>query len=223
MKYVPRAAVLLLSATLTLGAAPTGVTAAPAREGEGYVRLRHPQPVRDPAVREVVEVFWYGCEHSELLERPLEEWAARQPADVVLRRLPAVWPGTSDQTVQRAHARLYFTLDRLGEAARLQSAVFHAVREEHLDLTTEEAAARWAGHQQLDPARFRTAYESDQVRQQVDQAPQDLARYEVGELPSTVVQGTYLASPTLTGGVAGLPAVLDQLLREVKNGQSKAH
>lgn len=215
MKFVPRAAILLVSATLAIGAAPTTQAPAP-REGEQYVRLQHPQPVREPGVREVVEVFWYGCEHSQLLEQPLEEWAARQPSDVVVRRLPAVWPGSSDQTVQRAHARLYFTLERLGEVKRLQLAVFHAVRDQRLDLGTEEAAARWAAQQQLDAGRFKAAYESQQVREETDRAPDDLARYEIGELPSAVVQGTYRTSPSRTDGVAGLPAVLDQLLQRVR-------
>ncbi|MDH6109079.1 thiol:disulfide interchange protein DsbA [Kitasatospora sp. MAP12-15] len=219
MRSVQRAAVLLLSAGLTLGVAtaPGAVATAPVpRDGAPYERLQHPQPVRDPAVREVVEVFWYGCYHSQLLEQPLEAWAARQPSDVVLRRLPAVWPGESDQTVERGHARLYFTLERLGEVDRLQLAVFHAVRDEGRDLTTEDGAAGWAALQGVDPQRFRTAYESDEVGRETAQAPADLARYETAELPTVVVQGTYRTGPTLAGGVEAMPAVLDDLLKQVQ-------
>ncbi|MDH6122181.1 thiol:disulfide interchange protein DsbA/DsbL [Kitasatospora sp. GAS204B] len=216
MKPVTRAVVLLVSVACTFGAAVPVSDAASA--DTAYVNLRHPQPVRDKAKREVVEVFWYGCVHSQLLEQPLEQWAARQPADVVLRRLPAVWPGESDQTVERAHARLYYTLERLGEVDRLQGAVFHAVRDEHQDLTTEAAAADWAVSQQVDRTRFTTAYESDQVGQEVAQAPNDLARYEITELPSAVVQGQYLTSPTRAGGVDAMPQVLDQLLERVRAG-----
>ncbi|MCX4750707.1 thiol:disulfide interchange protein DsbA/DsbL [Kitasatospora sp. NBC_01287] len=216
MKPVIRAAVLLVSVTCALGTAVPVCGAAPAEQAS-YVSLRHPQPVGEAAKREVVEVFWYGCQHSQLLEGPLEEWAARRPADVVLRRLPAVWPGDSDQTAQRAHARLYFTLEQLGEVDRLQRAVFHAVRDEGLDLTTEAAAADWAVAQQVDRERFTAAYESDRVRQEVAQAPDDLARYEVTELPSAVVQGRYLTSPTRAGGVDAVPRVLDQLLEQVRS------
>ncbi|MBB4921787.1 thiol:disulfide interchange protein DsbA/DsbL [Kitasatospora kifunensis] len=227
MKPVTRAVVLLVSVACALGAtAPSGsastrAASAPtaARTGEAYVSLRHPQAVHASG-REVLEVFWYGCQHSQLLEQPLEEWAARQPADVVVRRLPAVWPGTSDQTVQRAHARLYFTLEQLGEVNRLQRAVFHAVRDQHRDLTTEAAAADWAESQQVDRARFAAAYESEQVRAEVEQAPQDLARYEIDELPSVVVQGRYRTAPTKAGGVEAIPHVLDQMLSQARSSHT---
>ncbi|WP_329561856.1 thiol:disulfide interchange protein DsbA/DsbL [Kitasatospora sp. NBC_01266] len=214
MKPVTRAAVLLLSVAGTLGATVPASNAVSA--DTSYVSLQHPQPVRETAKREVVEVFWYGCVHSQLLEQPLEQWAARQPSDVVLRRLPAVWPGESDQTVERGHARLYYTLDRLGQVDRLQLAVFHAVRDENRDLTTEDAAADWAASQGVDRKSFTTAYESDQVRQEVAQAPDDLKRYEITELPSAVVQGQYLTSPTRAGGVDAVPQVIDQLLERVR-------
>ncbi|MFI9275453.1 thiol:disulfide interchange protein DsbA/DsbL [Kitasatospora sp. NPDC052896] len=224
MQTVSRTAVLLLATALTLGpAVPTAAAAAQhstgsapvvAREGEQYVSLKHPQPVHGASVREVVEIFWYGCRHSAQLEQPLEAWAARQPHDVVLRRIPAVWPGTSDQTVERGHARLFYTLDRLGEVDRLQSAVFRAVREDGLDLTTEDPAAGWAAEHGIDEQRFRSAYESSQVRDETDHAPDEMTRYEVTELPTAVVQGRYQTSATRAGGVTGIPAILDQLLQK---------
>ncbi|MDH6136465.1 thiol:disulfide interchange protein DsbA [Kitasatospora sp. MAA4] len=212
MRSVFRIAALLVSAGLTLGVASTPGSAA-AAASDPYVRLQHPQPVADPAHREVVEVFWYGCEHSRLLEQPLESWAAHRPSDVVLHRIPAVWSDNADQDVQRAHARLFYTLDRLGEVDRLQLAVFHAVQAEGLDLTTEDLAAGWAAGQQVDVQRFRAAYESDVVGRETAQASKELARYEVTELPSLVVQGSYRTGPTQAGGVDRMPAVLDDLLQ----------
>ncbi|MFE9428172.1 thiol:disulfide interchange protein DsbA/DsbL [Kitasatospora sp. NPDC006697] len=215
MKTAARAAVLLLSLA-------GGLAGAPAQAEGAYVPLAHPQPVHQKGTREVVEFFWYGCRHSQLLEQPLEDWAARQPSDVVLKRIPAVWPGTSDQTVERAHARLFYTLDQLGEVNRLQRAVFQAVRDQGLDLTTENSAADWAAGQQVDRGRFTAAYESDQVRQEVEQAPQEMTRYEVDELPTAVVQGSYRTSPSKAGGAEAIPGVLDQLLAKVA-GPQPAH
>ncbi|MFE0464502.1 thiol:disulfide interchange protein DsbA/DsbL [Kitasatospora sp. NPDC058965] len=213
MKTVTRAVVLAVSAVSALSSA---LAPLPAGADAPYSTLRHPQQVRDSGKREVVEVFWYGCLHSQLLEQPLEEWAARQPADVVLHRIPAVWAGSPEQDEQRAHARLYFTLDKLGQVDRLQQAVFRAVRQDGLDLTTEQAAADWAQGQQVDRQKFVTAYESDEVRREVDQAPDDRVRYEVNELPTAVVQGQWATSPTKAGGVEQIPAVLDQLLAQVR-------
>ncbi|WP_035845314.1 thiol:disulfide interchange protein DsbA/DsbL [Kitasatospora azatica] len=210
MKPLTRAVVLVVSVACALGSVPA------AADGR-YVSLRHPQQVSASAQREVVEVFWYGCYHSELLEQPLEQWAARQPSDVVLRRIPAVWPGGPEQRVQTAHARLYFTLEKLGQVDRLQRAVFRAVRGEGADLGSEAAAAGWAERQGVDRRQFTAAYESEQVRREVEQAPDDLVRYETTELPSLVVQGRYQTSPTAAGGVEAIPGVLDQLLAQVRS------
>jgi thiol:disulfide interchange protein DsbA len=213
MKPLTRAAVLLataMSVVCSLGSAPAGA------DGQ-YTDLRHPQQVGDPAKREVVEFFWYGCYHSEKFEQPLEEWAARQPSDVVLRRVPAVWPGTSDQHQEIGHARLFYTLQKLGQVDRLQLAVFRAVRQDHLDLTTEQAAADWAQGKQVDRQKFTAAYESDEVRREVEQAPAEMVRYEINELPTAVVQGQFMTSPDRAGGVDRMSAVLDQLLERVRS------
>ncbi|GAA2094153.1 thiol:disulfide interchange protein DsbA [Kitasatospora saccharophila] len=163
---------------------------------------------------EAVEFFWYDCAHSALLEQPLTRWAARHQADVTLRRVPAVWPGSPDEAEQRAHARLFYTLDRLGEVDRLQAAVFRAVREQHAGLTTEQAAADWAAGQGVDAAEFRAAYRSAEVDRAVQDAPKLFAQDQVTELPTVVVDGTGRTSPTRAGGVDGMPAALDQLVAE---------
>ncbi|GAA1989266.1 thiol:disulfide interchange protein DsbA/DsbL [Kitasatospora viridis] len=215
MTTAARAAALLLALT-------GGLVATPAQaDGASYVPLAHPQAVHQQGTREVVEFFWYGCRHSQLLEQPLEDWMARQPKDVVLRRIPAVWPGTSDQTSERGHARLFYALDKLGEVDRLQRAVFEAVRDQGLDLTTESGADQWVEGQGVDGAKFRAAYESPQVQQEVDRAPQEMTRYEVNELPTAVVQGSWKATPTTAGGAERIPGVLDQLMAKAQGLPSK--
>ncbi|MFD8597301.1 DsbA family protein [Kitasatospora sp. NPDC059646] len=179
--------------------------AAPHRPADG------PQAAR---MHEAVEFFWYNCSHSAALEAPLAGWAARHQGDVTLRRVPAVWPGSPGEAEQRAHARLFYTLDRLGEVDRRQAAVFHAVREEHLDLTTEQGAADWAAAQGLDAAAFRTAYHSAEVDRAVDQAPKLFADNRVTELPTVIVDGTGRTYPTRAGGVERMPDALDRMVTE---------
>ncbi|MFJ6216904.1 thiol:disulfide interchange protein DsbA/DsbL [Streptomyces sp. NPDC092296] len=207
MKHLTRVAVVLAAVAATI--CPRTAAADAPREGAQYVKLAHPQAVQERGGREVVEFFWYDCEHSHRLEKPLEAWAARH-ADVRLRRVPAVWP---DVPAMSGHARLYYTLERLGLVDRLQSAVFHAVRDQHTDLTTEDAAADWAAAQGIDRDGFTDAYESDQVARETREAPALMERYEIPELPSLVVQGKYRTAPTLVGGVDHLIPVLDHLTR----------
>jgi thiol:disulfide interchange protein DsbA len=219
VKILPRtAAVLTALAALVCPGAPAGAAGGIPREGKQYVRLHHPQPVHDPAVREVLEFFWYDCHHSQELERPLQRWASRQPADVLLRRVPAVRRG---DRVMAGQARLYYTLERLGLVKRLQRAVFRAVHDEHRSLASEAAATSWAARHGISSTRFRKAYESAQVRRHTAEAPALLDRYRIPEFPSVVVQGRYRTGPTPAGGVDRVMPVVDYLVRRSPVGHHR--
>nr|WP_223242033.1 thiol:disulfide interchange protein DsbA/DsbL [Streptomyces sp. CBMA123] len=175
--------------------------------------MDRPQPVRESARTEAVEFFWYDCGHSQALEQPLQAWVERHRADVALRRVPAIWPGGPEEGVQRAHARLYYTLERLGLVERLQASAFRSIHTDGADLTTEAAATDWAVRHGVDAQQFRTAYRSADVRQSVDDAAAQFVRYGINELPTVVVQGEYRTSPTKAGGVEAMPEVLDYLVQ----------
>ena len=210
LRAARRSCAALAVATALIGApaltglsAPAAEAAAAPAEGHDYVLLQHPLTGHP---QQVVEVFSYDCAHSYLLEAALDAWAARQRPALTVERIPAAWP---DTPALLAYARLYYTLDRMGVAQRMALQVFHTVRDEHQPLTTEDAAAEWAGSAGLDQQAFRAAYESPEVQQQTRDAPALRERYEVHEMPSFVVGGRYRTSPFLaSGGVAGtLPVV----------------
>ena len=80
-----------------------------ARQNIDY-RLIQPQPVETGERIEVIDFFWYGCPHCNELQPALEGWVKRKPADVVLRRVPAILRDS-----WAPHARIYYTLEQLGE------------------------------------------------------------------------------------------------------------
>lgn len=209
MKPLLRTAVL---AAIASGLLVTPATAAPEVPHDGGLigRIDHPGPIR-AVKQEAVEFFWYDCGHSQELEIPLERWAEKHRDDVTLRRVPAVWPGSREENVQRGHARLYYTLEKLGQVDRLQLAVFRAVRERETDVTTEETATAWALTAGLDADSFRTAYRSSEVEQATEAAGSLMARYQVDELP-TVLMGGQRVQPSRNGGVEGMPGALDRLV-----------
>ncbi|MEV0203986.1 thiol:disulfide interchange protein DsbA/DsbL [Streptomyces sp. NPDC050788] len=200
---------LALTAVLTclLGAAPGDP-----KEGEQYVRLKH--PVSGVDARQVVEVFWYDCPDSYAFEKPLEDWAARQHPAVKVVRIPAAWP---DQPDQLAYARLFYTLDRLGLAEREALAVFRAVRDRHQSLTTEKKVLAWAAGQGLDVDAVRGAYRSGAVTDAVKAAPALRERYQVVEEPTVVVGGRFRTSPFLAGSDAATVSALDHLYRTARS------
>ncbi|MFB7475982.1 thiol:disulfide interchange protein DsbA/DsbL [Kitasatospora sp. NPDC056184] len=217
MKSILRTTLLLAVAT-GIAASPLQAAAAshhqPPREGIPFSRLDTIQPVRESARTEALEFFWYDCGHSQALEQPLQAWTERHRDDVDLRRVPAIWQGSREETAQRGHARLYYTLERLGLVDRLQTEAFRAVHTNEQDLITEDTAAAWAQSQGVDQDRFREAYRSEEVGRSVDEAAELFVRYGINELPTVVVQGEYRTSPTNAGGVEAMPEAMDHLVAQ---------
>ncbi|MBP2056599.1 thiol:disulfide interchange protein DsbA [Streptomyces griseochromogenes] len=206
MKRLSRLLALSTVFTCLLGAA-----SGEPKEGVQYIRLAH--QVTGVDARQVVEVFWYDCPHSYQIERPLNEWAARQKPPVKVLRIPAVW---TDKPVMVAYARLYYTLDRLGLAHREAIPVFHAVRDQRQNLTTEPNVLKWAATQRLDVKAVRTAYESKKVADAVQAAPALRERYQVTETPTLVVGGRLRTSPFQAGSATQTISVLDHIYRTTK-------
>ncbi|MEV7775513.1 thiol:disulfide interchange protein DsbA/DsbL [Kitasatospora sp. NPDC086791] len=215
-KSLLRSTVLLVVAA-GIAVSPVQAGAAnhqPPAVGSEFARLDQPQPVREDARTEAVEFFWYDCGHSQALEQPLQAWAEKHRSDVALRRVPAIWPGSPEAEVQRGHARMYYTLERLGLVERLQVGVFRAIHTEHVDLATEASATDWAARHGVDAQLFGRTYRSAEVRRSVDDAAAAFVRYGINELPTVIVQGEYRTSPTKAGGVQAMPEVLDYLVQQ---------
>src|SRR4029077_14890089 len=113
-RLISLAAVFL--ATLALSAAAQ--TAEP-QEGREYLRLKNPQPVETGKKIEVIEFFSYGCPHCGGFEPILQAWIKSAPADVQFRRVPVMF---QDRWVPLA--KIYYTLEALGEEARFSPEVF---------------------------------------------------------------------------------------------------
>ena len=196
------ASVALLGLQAPAGAAARTVPVA----GVQYQQLAHPVPA---SPREVVEVFWFNCAHSYQLAQPLRDWAAKQDPPVTIRHIPAAWP---DQPQEMAYARLYYALDKLGLEDQLEQAVFHAVRDEHWDLTQPDTLSNWADMQGIDSTQLLAAWNSPEVQQETQAAPALREKYDVHEMPSVVVGGRYRTSPFMVpDGVAGTVPTVDYL------------
>lgn len=180
-------------------------------------RLIEPQPVATGQRIEVVEFFWYGCPYCYQLQAPLESWLARKPADVELRRVPAIF-----RESWVPHARLYYTLEALGEVGRLHQAVYRSVHEERQNLNSADAAADWAARQGIERARWLEAYNSPEVDRKVEQSRNSTRAYAIQGTPSVVVDGRFITSSGMTETVAGVIPILEELIgvaREQRAGK----
>ena len=186
-----------------------------ARQNIEY-RLIPVQPVETGERIEVIDFFWYGCPYCNDLQPTLEEWLKRKPDDVALRRVPAILRDS-----WAPHARIYYTLELLGEVERLHLKVYEGYHVEQLHMSKPEVMEQWAAKHGIERQRWLDAYFSPETDARIARAFQATKRYDVQGTPSLVVDGRYLTSSSMTSTVRGVVTVLEDLVRLARQGRSK--
>jgi protein dithiol oxidoreductase (disulfide-forming) len=197
----------LLAVVCLAGAVQVHAQEIRARQNVEY-RLIAPQPVETGDRIEVIDFFWYGCPYCNELQPALEDWIKRKPADVVVRRIPAILRDN-----WAPHARIYYTLDLLGELERLHLKVYHGYHVEELFMSKPDVMEQWAVRNGIDRRKWIDAYYSPEVDARIARAFQDAKRYDVQGTPSIVVDGRYLTSSSMTPSVRGVIPVVEDLIR----------
>jgi thiol:disulfide interchange protein DsbA len=196
--------------------AATAASAADLVEGKEYVRLKNPQPVETGKKIEVIEFFSYGCPHCNDLEPFLQAWAQKLPPDVQFRRVPVMF-----QQRWEALAKIYYTLDAMGEEARLSAEVFKAVHASGLPLYQDKAFFDWAANHGLDRAKVADTYNSFAVNSKFNRAKMLAQAYNIQSVPTMIVDGKYMTASDKVGTHANLPPVLDVLVAKARAERAK--
>ena len=183
---------------------------------EQTYRVILPQKVETGERIEIIDFFWYGCPFCYELLPVLNEWESRKPADVTIRRIPAV---LRESWVADAH--LYYTLEVLGEAERLHTRLFDSVHKDRLRTSDPQAVALWAAQNGIDGQKWLGAYTSEEVRKRVTRAVELARNYDVRGTPALVVDGRYQTGGGLAGGLKNVPAVLDGLVNLAREQRKK--
>ena len=207
---------LLLLATASLAVlafAAAGQSSAP-EEGKEYLRLKVPQAVETGKKIEVIEFFSYGCPHCGDLEPILQGWLKTLPADVQFRRVPVMF-----QDRWAPLAKVYYTLDALGEEARLSPAVFTAVHAKGLSLWQEKTFFDWAASQGLDRKKVEDMYNSFGIGGKVNRARLAAQAYQIQSVPQVVVDGKFFSNRVASH--AAMPALIDALIVKARAERPK--
>ncbi|HWJ95868.1 MAG TPA: thiol:disulfide interchange protein DsbA/DsbL [Telluria sp.] len=182
------------------------------QDGIDYNILSQRVPVDTPPGKiEVIEFFWYACPHCNAFEPRFDPWIKRQPADVVVRRVPVAF---RDDFVPLQ--RLYYTLEALGKVDALHGKVFHTIHVEHERLDREDLILAWAGKQGLDPAKVKELYNSFSVSSKARRATQLQNEYKVEGVPALGIAGRYYTDGSLTGSMDRALQVTDYLIAQVR-------
>jgi len=196
----------------------SGIAAAQAQkyeEGLDYRVLPVAQPVETKGKVEVIEFFWYGCPHCYDFDPDLMAWVKRQPKDVVFRRVPVAF---RDDFLP--HSQLFYTLQAMGKS-NLDIKVMDTIHHSNNHLLTESEIADWAVTQGLDRNTFLTTYHSFAVVSKVRAAKQLAEAYRIDGVPTVVIQGKYVTSPSIAGTKAKALLVMDYLVEKVRKDKYK--
>ncbi|GGX22340.1 thiol:disulfide interchange protein [Pigmentiphaga litoralis] len=207
----------LAFAAASVALLPSMASAQQFREGTEYTRLAQPQQTESQGKIEVTEFFWYSCPHCNALEPSLETWIKKQPADVVIKRVPVKFNAGMEP-----QQRLYYTLEALGKVDQLHRMVFSAIHEQRQPLNTADRIADWAQKNGLDKAQFTAAYNSFGVQSKVQRAAKLSESYKIDGVPTLAINGKYLTSPAQAGSNAAALQVADFLIAQArKEGGAK--
>ena len=211
--------ILLSAAVLSLAISFSGLSGAQSpkiEEGFDYRILPTPQPLESKGKVEVIEFFWYGCPHCYDFEPELNAWLKRQPKDVIFRKVPVAF---RDDFMP--HSQLFYALEAMGKGDALNDKVMYAMHKENKRLMTENEIADWAASQGIDRNAFLATYRSFTVVSKARAARQMADAYRIDGVPTIVMQGRYVTSPSIAGTKAKAISVMEHLEQKIRKDKFK--
>ncbi len=177
-------------------------------EGTHYVKLSQPGPVPADGRIEVVEFFWYGCNHCHAFEPALDAWQKKLPTDVAFRRVPVAF--REEPFV--AHQRLFYALEAMGLVDTMHRKVFSAIFLDRLRLDKLPEIVAFVTRNGVDGAKFSEAFNSFSVQTKVRQAKQLAETYRIDGVPTLGIQARFYTSGSLAGTAERALLVADYLI-----------
>uniref|UniRef100_B1XSF2 Thiol:disulfide interchange protein n=1 Tax=Polynucleobacter necessarius subsp. necessarius (strain STIR1) TaxID=452638 RepID=B1XSF2_POLNS len=185
-------------------------------EGFDYRILPIAQPVEAKGKVEVIEFFLYGCPHCYDFGPELSGWVKRQPKDVVFKRVPVAF---RDDLMP--HSQLFYALEAMGKGDALNEKVMYAMHKENKRLLTESEIADWVASQEIDRNTFLATYRSFAVISKARAAKQMAEAYRIDGVPTIVMQGKYVTSPSIAGSKTKAIVVMDYLEQKIRKDKYK--
>jgi len=184
-------------------------------QAEEYVAGRHyeildsPSVTRDPSKVEVVEVFWFGCNHCYALESYIQPWKKTLPKDVDFWKSHATWNPTL-----KIHARLFYSAKALGIEDKIIPGAFTAIQREGRFLTGNSELEYFFRGFGVEKEKYLSVSNSFGVNNAVKQADNRMRQWTITGVPTLIINGKYKVSGTREVGTDRLLDVVDFLIEK---------
>lgn len=175
-------------------------------EGQHYTVLSTELPTEAPEGQvEVAELFWYGCPHCYHLEPAMKAYVKKKADNVYFRRIPATL--NPNWAVQAKAYYMGTLLDADGKK-NVHGAIFAAIHEQRRRLNDDEAMKRFFISQGFAEADIDNAASSMEVQAKLKTATDYSTASKATGVPTLIVAGKYMTSPTMAQGSAKLKRLL---------------
>ena len=178
-------------------------------EGRHYQILDNPTVTRNPSKVEVVEVFWFGCNHCYALESYIQPWKKNLPNDVDFWKSHITWNAQAE-----THARLFYSAKALGIEEKAIPAAFTAIWRERRNLLGNSEVEYFFKGFGIEKERYLSVSNSFGVNNAVKQANNRMRQWTVTGVPTIIVNGKYKVSGTREIGTSKLLDVVDFLIEK---------
>lgn len=195
---------------VALGMCFTALTAFSAQQ---YTLAPVPQPVTGDKV-EVIEFFWYGCNHCYALDPKVSKWAAAHP-NVTFRRVHT--PLAPDWV---SMTKAFYAMAAMNKLDKMHQKMFDAMHKQNIPLDNTDILFDWVAAQGIDKEQFKAVFNSFAVQNKVKQAEKLAASFRLTGVPAIIVDRKYITSLKLAGD--DVLVVLDQLVEKAQNDRKKA-
>jgi len=196
---------IAISTTAIIALAFAALFASKQVNAAGYQELGTLQNTSDPEKVEVLEFFWLGCPHCYSLEPSLEAWHKNMPDNVVfVREAPPLNPSWEQ------HSRGFYAAKFMGKEQEFVEAMFEAIHEKKQRMRSPKDIAKLAEGLGLDKEKFLSTMNSFAVNGKLSQSKTLAGSVGIRSVPSVVINGKYLTSPSIAGGHAELIETINE-------------
>lgn len=188
---------------------PLLAQAAPWKEGTHFLRLETPIETLSGANIEVVEAFSYGCPACYAMEKPLAAWRQKLPSSVTFRKAPISF----NKKTWQQYARLYFTVKALNLPDSAHEKVFDAILTQRKAMDMENMASLFTANN-IQPEQFHKTFRSFGVKRKLHRSDTRLSGAAIQAIPSLIINGKYVLSPSTAGSQKALFEIADYLIKK---------
>jgi len=186
--------------------------------GRHYEILDNPTITRNPSKVEVVEVFWFGCNHCYSLESYIQPWKRNLPNDVDFWKSHITWNAQAE-----THARLFYSAKALGIEEKAIPAAFTAIWREGRNLLGNSEIEYFFKGFGVEKERYLSVSNSFGVNNAVKQANNRMRQWAVTGVPTIIVNGKYKVSGTREIDTSKLLDVVDFLIEKERKFQPSSN